>query len=296
MSQFKGEYINTKKFSAEKIVRDTKAVSAALSTMILTGAVVSMLLVTMLFANSFLDTRLAENEFAANKQFLLTAGLQIDDIAWTIGRTQTLRYSSSFGSMGFQSAALNYTFEARIGSNWEVLFTNITGILMFNMPIQAFSLGNNYFERINPVRNGSFLQYGSTASVNHVYSIANLPMAEGNYTRIVVAPTIRVLNSTISGPQYGETRYYKFYLPILEPGNHLYRSQSVTMSGNGITKIARNGVNQVRISVSFPNGDESLGFGSNFFKFDHQTEIINLFGNAVVEFYLGSVIVTLGKV
>ncbi|MCW3998462.1 MAG: hypothetical protein NWF10_07835 [Candidatus Bathyarchaeota archaeon] len=255
-----------------------------------------MLLVTMVFANTFLDTRLAENEFNANKQFLLTTGLQIDDIAWTIGRTQTIRYSSRFGTMAFQSAALNYTFEVRIGSAWKTLFSNITGMIMFNMPVEAFSMGNNYFDRISPTSNGSFLQQGSTAPVNHVFGVTNLPMAEGNYTRLVVAPTIRVLNSTIAGPQQGATRYYKFYLPVLEPGTHLYRSQSITMTGSDITKIAESGVNQVKITLTFPNGDESLGFGSNFFKFDHSTEIVNLPGNSVVEFYVGSVIVTLGKV
>ncbi|MCJ7714362.1 hypothetical protein MUO66_07900, partial [Candidatus Bathyarchaeota archaeon] len=61
-----------------------------------------MVLVTAGFANTFLDARLAENEFSTNKQFLLTTALQIDDIAWTVGRTQTVRFSSKFGNMKFQ--------------------------------------------------------------------------------------------------------------------------------------------------------------------------------------------------
>lgn len=198
--------------------------------------------------------------------------------------------------MAFQSAALKYSFEVRAGSTWQTLFSNVTGMIMFNMPIEAFSMGNNYFDRISPNSNGSFLQQGSTAPVSHVFSNTNVPMAEGNYTRIIVVPTIRLLNSTIDGPQQGPTRYYKFYLPILEPGTHLYRSQSITMTGSYITKFAKSGVNQVRINATFPNGDESLGFGSSFFNFDHLSETINLVGNSVVEFYIGSVIVTLGKV
>ena len=121
-------------------------------------------------------------------------------------------------------------------------------------------------------------------------------MNEGNYTRLVLAPTIRMLNSTIAGPQQGATRYYRFYLPILEPGTHLYRSQSITMTGSAITKIAESGVSQVKITVTYPNGDESGGWVSIFFKFDSNSEIVNLPGNSVVEFYIGSVIVTLGKV
>ncbi len=95
----------------QSLRRDKRAVSPAISTVILTAAVVVMILVAMNFANNFLNMRMAENEFSANKQFMLTTGLQIDDIAWTIGRTQTVRYSSQFGSIKFQSSTLNYSFE-----------------------------------------------------------------------------------------------------------------------------------------------------------------------------------------
>jgi len=292
----KGEGNNTKKNSIKQIRKDKKAVSPALSTMIITGAVISMILVTVVYSNNFLNARLAENEFSSIKQFLSTTGLQIDDIAWTIGRTQTVHYSSRFGNMAFQNETLNYTFEARVGSNWKTLATVETGIIMFNVPASTFSMGNNYFDRISPSLNGAFLQRGSTAPVAHVFALEKLPMAEGNYTRIVVAPTIRMLNSTIAGPQQGATRYYKFYLPTLETGNHLYRSQSISMTGSEITKISESGVNEVKISVTFPNGDEFTGFNSDFFRFDNDSEEVTLPGNSVVELYIGSVIVTLGKV
>ena len=243
---------NTGSSHARSLRKDKRAVSPAVSTVILTAAVVVMILVAMGFANNFLDARMAENEFSTNKQFMLTTGLQIDDIAWTIGRTQTVRYSSQYGNMKFQSLALNYTFEVDTGSGWEFLFSNVTGMILFNVPISTYSVGNNYFERISPSSNGSFLQQGPSAPVSHVFCVEKLPMAEGNYTRIVVVSTIRVLNSTIAGPQQpNATNYFKFYLPTLEPGTHLHRSQSITMTGRDIIKIVRSGVNQVRITVTF---------------------------------------------
>jgi len=253
-----------------------------------------MILVAMSFANNFLDARMAENEFSTNKQFLLTTGLQIDDIAWTIGRTQTVRYSSMFGNMKFQSATVNYTFEVYTGAGWETLFSNVTGMILFNIPVSTYSVSNNYFERITPSSNGSFLQQGSSAPVTHVFCVEKLPMNEGNYTRIVVVPSIRMLNSTISGPQQNPTNYFKFYLPTLEPGSHLYRSQSITMTGSDIIKVTQSEVDQVRITVTFPN--VGLGFDSGFFNFDHVSETIDLPDESVVEFYTGKVIVTLGQV
>jgi len=295
---------NTGSSHAQSLRKDKRAVSPAISTVILTAAVVVMILVAMGFANNFLDARMAENEFSTNKQFMLTTGLQIDDIAWTIGRTQTVRYSSKFGNIKFQSSALNYTFEVNTGTGWEVLFSNVTGMILFNIPISTYSISNNYFERISPASNGSFLQRGPSAPVSHVFCVEKLPMAEGNYTRIVVVPSIRRLDSTIAGSQ-GTSNYTKFYLPTLEPGTHRYLSQSITLTGESITKIVKSGVSQVRINVTFPNGKplSTQGFDYDFFNFDHTigslnlaSETVSLPANSVVEFYIGKVKVTLGQV
>jgi hypothetical protein len=259
------------------------------------AAVIVMILVAMGFANNFLDARMAENEFSTNKQFMLTTGLQIDDIAWTIGRTQTVRYSSQYGNMKVQSPAVNYAFEVNMSGVWVPVIANDTGMIMFNIPVSTYSISNNYFERLMPSSNGSFLQQGPSAPVTQVFCIEKLPMNEGNYTRIVVVPSIRMLNSTIAGPGGPtSTNYYKFYLPILKQGTHLYRSQSITMTGNDITKVVRSGVSQVRINVTFPNAPS--GFDSDFFNFDNISETVDLPANSVVEFYIGNVVVTLGQI
>jgi len=250
-----------------------------------------MILVAMGFANNFLDARMAENEFSTNKQFMHTVGFQIDDIAWTIGRTQTVRYSSQYGNMKVQSPAVNYTFEV----DGEVVFSIGTGMILYNIPVSTYSISNNYFERIMPSSNGSFSQVGSSAPVCQVFCIEKLPMNEGNYTRLVVVPSIRMLNSTITGPGGPTlTNYYKFYLPTLLQGTHLYRSQSITMTGVDITKVVRSGVNQVRINVTFPNA--GIGFDSGFFNFDNISETIPLSSGSIVEFYIGKVVVTLGQI
>lgn len=253
-----------------------------------------MILVAMMYANTFIDSRMAENEFSTNKQFMVTTGLQIDDTAWTIGRTQTVRYSSQYGSMNFLSSAVRYAFEIYDGSNWKTLFSDITGMILFNVPVATYSITNGYFERIMPSSNGSFLQKGSTAPVNQVFCVEKLPMKGGNYTRIVVVPTIRMLNSTIESPLGSPTNYYKFYLPVLMQGNHLYRSQSITIASEDIVKMVESGINKVRISVIFPSDD--LGFDSDFFNFDHLSETVELLPDSVVEFYMGKVIVSLGKI
>jgi hypothetical protein len=253
----------------------------------MTAAVVTLVLVTAAYANNFLDARMAENEFSANKQFMLTTGLQVDDIAWTIGRTQTVRYSSRYGNVKFEPSVLSYTFEVDCGSGFQTVNYTTTGIILYNMPTSIITFGNNYFERIFPSSNGSFLQQGASAPVTHVFVVEKLPMADGSYTRIVVAPSIRMLNQTIGGKSY-----FKFFLPSLNQGSNPHLSQSITLTGNDVTKVTIRDVTQVRINVTFPYA--SQGYDSAFFNFEKTSEIVDVPDGSVVEFYVGKVIVSLG--
>jgi len=276
--------------SPHNLKKDRKAVSPAISTVILTSAVVVLLVVTIAFANNFLDARMAENEFGAMKQFMQTVGLQIDDVAWIIGRTQTIRYATKFGQVSFEAAALNYTLFVDKGGGYVYSIGNLTGVLLFNMPIVKYSLGNNYYESIFP-SDRSFLQKGTSAPVSHVYATERLPMRDGSFIRVVVAPTIRMLNSTISmsGTQ---NSYFKFYLPVLSNGTSPYHSQSVTLTGKNVLVKTEGGVNAVKIRVSFPK--INLGFDKSFFNFDNEEKVVDVPDGSIIEVYTSEVSVSLG--
>ncbi|MEM3000009.1 MAG: hypothetical protein QXX34_05755 [Candidatus Bathyarchaeia archaeon] len=277
----------------ESLRRDKHAVAPAVSTVILTAVVVVMILVAATYASTFLDKRLAENEYSANKQFMLTTGLQLDDIAWTIGRTQTIRYSSRYGTMTVKPAVIRYT----VTVDGTPLFSEdigVTGILMFNMPVSSYSVGNGYFERVVPAYSDSILLEGTSASACHVLCVEKLPMNDGSYTRIVLAPTIRLMQTTISRGT-SNTTYYKFYLPRLVPSNEQrYLSQSVTLVGENVTKYSVLGNNQVTIDVEFLESD----FNNDFFQFARLSETVSMEPNSnpVVEFYVGTVSVKIGDV
>ena len=219
-----------------------------------------MILVAMNYAENTLSTKMAANEFSSNQQFLRTTGQQIDDIAWIVGRTQTISYSGRYGQVSFQPDVLTYTFEVLTSSGWQSPVTYSTGIIMFNMPVSSYSMGNNY---IDPGASTSFLMSGSSAHISKVYSIEKIPMTDGSYLRTVVVPTVRVLGSDSD---------FKFYLPTLDNGTNLYRSQSITMVGNGISKQieTKQDVDQVKITVAYTKAAQ--GFDSSFFNFNQATE------------------------
>ena len=266
--------------------RDKRAISPAISTTILTSAVIVMLLVTTTFANNYLSQRIAENEFNAMKQFMQTIGLQLDDVSWTIGRTQTVRYASTYGQVNFESAALNYT----VYVNDVPVASFSAGMLLFNMPTSKFNLGNGYSALIFPPSR-SFLQQGTSAPVSHVFVIEIVPMNDGNYIRIVVAPSMRMLNSTITTG--GTTKnYYNFYFPILASGNNPRLSPTVTLQGTSVNVLTQGNVNKIKIHVGFPKA--SLGFDSSFFNFENLDEEVDVPSQSILQFYTSEVIVSLG--
>jgi hypothetical protein len=263
--------------------KDKRALSPAISTTVLTSAIVVMLLVTITFANNYLNARVAENEFNAMKQFMHTIGLQIDDVAWIPGRTQTMRYASKYGQVKLQSPALNYSFYFD-----RVLLANFTvGAILFSIPVTAYSVGNNYFERIFPPSD-SFLQKNASAPVCQLFVVEKLPMMDGSYIRIVVSPVIRQLTSVINN-----ITYVKLYLPVLRAGPNPQQSQSVTLTGKNVLHQTKNGATNVTIGLDFPNG-QGTGLTADFFNFARTSETINVTSTSVVEIYTGEVIVSLG--
>jgi hypothetical protein len=284
---------------ANSVIKNRRGVSVVISTVIVTTTILVTVLITLATANSVLNSSLAENEFDASKQFMLTTGLQIDNVAWTVGRTQTIAYYSKFGHVRLQTLALNYSvrMHSNATGNWETIFPNgiTTGMMLFNMPLTAYNLCNDYFERLLPTnptstsQNCSFLQEGPTATVSHVFVHELLPTNNESYLRIAAVPSIRVLNSSIYSPTQS-TSYYKFFLPTLERSSQNPQlTQSVTMVGGEVTKVIRKDIDQVEITVSFPSG-----FDADFFKFDKLVETMSLPEDSVVEFYISKVIVSQG--
>lgn len=266
--------------------RDNRGVSPAFSTVILTAAVIVMVLVAMNYASSILNSKMSENEFSSQEQFMQTVGLQVDDIAWTIGRTQTLSYNIRFGQIKIEPNVVDYTVEVHSGSQWQTLPIAIqTGAILYNMPVSSFSLWSGYFKRLPQDANDAILQTGSSAPIAKVFAIEKLPMADGSYLRVAVVPTMRVLNSS-------STNCYKLYLPTLSNGTQQYITQSLTMTGDGISKEVKDGVDQIRITAAFPKA--ALGFDSSFFNFHSVSETLSFPVGSLVELYVGDVMVKVG--
>ena len=268
-------------------LRSSKAVSPAISAVVMTGTVVALISVALVFANNLLSVKMAESEFNSAIQVMQTVGLQIDDVAWVIGRTETVRYSSRYGDVAFESA-LNYTIYIKTGESelYQRLYSTTTGIICFNMPVSQYSVGDNYYELVYPSVDEGLLLKGASAPVARVFAVEKLLTGGKSFVRVVVAPTIRMLNLTV-----GDTNYVRLYLPVLSEGNATKRYQSITLTGESVSKCGQS-VTGIKVEVAFPLSE--LGFSDSFFHFSETTETISLTGETVVELYVGEVDVALG--
>jgi hypothetical protein len=296
----------------ERLRKDRKAVSPAISTVIMTAVLVTLVLVAVAYANNYLSVQMASSEFSGDEQFMLSTGLQIDAVAWTIGATQTVQYTARYAQVTFVPAILRYTFETSTnnGASWTPIpsSTITTGIILINMPVTSYNLGKNYFGRIFPASNGSILQQGASAPVSQVFATEKTPMADGSYARIVVVPVARLLNSTLAGAT--QSYYYKFYLPTLVSGSSPHISQSITLIGTSLTKITPPGATTnflFRIkATSLASNSNPPSFNLSFFNFDHivgnatdvansfATETVSMPAGSLIEIYTSTVVVSMG--
>ena len=180
--------------------------------------------------------------------------------------------------------------------NGTYKFSYATGVLLFNIPTSKYSVTNGYWELISPSKNENLTLKGTSAPVVRVFAVEKLPMGDGSYIRVVVAPSIRFLNSTIT--MSGSSTYYvKLYLPVLTFGSAPRRTQAVTLTGNSVEAKTVSGVTKVNVTVSFPKGNPPENFDNTFFNFRNLYEPIQIPGgytDSVFEFYVGGVTADFG--
>ena len=277
-----------------------RALSPVISSVIMTGAMIAILSVALGFANSFLSARVAEGDYTSSKQLMQSVGLQIDDVAWTAGRTETISYATQYGDVELEPDVLTYTVTVENAEGSHV-FQNTTSALMFNIPTYEFSISDDYWVQLYPEQDTSLTLTGTSAPIARVFEVEQVPMPDGDYVRVVVAPSIRILYSSINSST--NTRYVRMYLPVLSAGESPRLYQSMTLIGESVEAYTLNTVESISVTVDFPKG-VSDGFDSDFFNFPAVSQAIDVpsivtypaegYHNVVLELYLSEVSVGFG--
>lgn len=274
------------------------AISPAISSVIMTGAMIAILSVAFGFANSFLSARVAEGDYVSSRQLMQSVGLQIDDVAWTAGRTETISYATQFGDVELETDVLNYTVSVVTSTN-TFEFSNETGALMFNLPTYEYSVSDDYWVKLYPEQDTSLTLTGTSAPIARIFEVEQVPMTDGDYIRVVAAPSIRILFSSINSSTTS-TRYIRMYLPVITEGESPRLYQSITLIGESVEAYTLNDVRSISVTVDFPKA--AGGFNAGFFNFPGSNpQIFNFsslydggYDNVVLELYLSEVSVGFG--
>jgi hypothetical protein len=249
----------------------------------------------MIFADNLLTASIAQGNFNSAKQFMQTIAMQIDDVAWQIGQTETVPYSSNYGTVNALNGTLQYKITMTSNTGSVQTYTFSTGMIYFYMLTSYYSISNNYFSQVWPSQVINPVNNGSSAPVASVFAVEKMPMSDGSYIRVVAAPVIRLINSTITTSS-NSTLYFNFYLPVLSLTSSPRLLQSVTLKGNSISIGTQSNLKSVSIAVSFPKN--SSGFDNTFFHFPRTSMTITAPQKQgftyVAQLYTASVAVTLG--
>jgi hypothetical protein len=98
--------------------RDKRAVSPAISTVVLTAAGIVMILIAMSYANNILALKMAQNEFSTNKQFIQTTAKpysngQFFEQVWKCAVPSSSSKLHFSNSHKFRMGKLNYIWKNR---------------------------------------------------------------------------------------------------------------------------------------------------------------------------------------
>jgi len=220
--------------------KKTKAVAPIVSTIMLMAVTLFVMSIALSFVNNTLTRREGENDFESAKIFMKNVGLQIDDVAWTKGRVDTVHFTSQYGQVEFlsgdlpESAPLKYTVtynyldEYGVEISYEEYY--YSSILMYNLPIDKSFLGEGYDEAILPKNVNSARELkpvasGTTAPVANVFAIQKSNVGADQYLRIVLVPVMR---------------YHEYYVSSSGPQTNL--GYSTTPIKINIQKVTWNGV------------------------------------------------------
>jgi len=281
------------------VLRNRRAVSSIVATLMLMLITVTTLSITLVFVQSNLTRGEAENNFVFAKVFMKTLGLQVDDVAWQTGQMDTIQYSSRDGEMFLREGILEYEIKVKyVGVTGETIVANyMLNGLFFSIPISKYSLDNSYFTELLPGDMSTLILSRSTDPVTRVFVVQKNPIGpegdyESEYIRVGVIPVIRATSysiTTTSDVGTTTTKYCKLLLAKLQTGLGTPSApQYVTLLGSDITARILKGVETLTVTISYPKS--ALGYNDQFFRFPQETQTLN-FGTdgAEVEIYVSTV-------
>ena len=150
------------------LLRQNKAVSTAISALIITAVTATLVMVVAAYAYYVLDQQRGGAEFEVAKKSILAFDDALQDAAWKLNASRAARFKIDFGNLLLIPDAMNLTVTATIdGINPTTLGSISTGLIKYSISTQYVTFGANYTSYI--LGDSDLVVTDSTESLGRVF-------------------------------------------------------------------------------------------------------------------------------
>ena len=244
------------------IFKSRRGDAPIISTILLMAITLLTMSLALNWVNATLTRRNGEADFESAKIFMKTIGLQVDDVAWTQGRVDTVRFASEFGLLQYVPNALRYDV-TYIDSTELVVGTSTftSSIFMFNMPTIKYSLSDGYYELLLPSTEPNLIDSGVSAPVMKVFARQLYEAGDSDFIRVAAVPMIRMREHTVTVDTSTKS-FVSLYIPRLD-GKATASKSIIVLSGKNVIPQTILNVKKITVTVTYLDSN----YGSNFYNF-----------------------------
>jgi len=285
-----------------------KALSHVVTTIIIASTLVVLVLAAVAVTQQVLNSYWPQNDILTGKQFMVSVGEGINNVAWRPSQSNVIPYTTHVGLLAFREDSINYTITIETNNTGTQTFNVSTGIFLYRLPLQYYTMSEGYFERLPyNVSENDPVALGANVTTNRVFLVRESTGTETGYIVLAVVPRFSLINNTITFVTNGDNRttiYYRLYIANLTLGTVGATQRSITVQGIGFKVTQYSKVYNVTVKVGFPK-DYPWGFYNDFFHFNSTEQVIPVpiagvvvngvvVEDVVVEVYVGNVVLSYG--
>ncbi len=190
-----------RKMPLQKLRRNQRAASPAVSAVIITAVSVVLVMVAGTYALQTLDRQKGASEFETVKKSIVSFDDSVRDIAWERDSSRYTRFTINYGFLKLMPSTIPLNIDV---TDYDVSYSTTTGCLQYSLSTTYLTYGDQYLSYI--AGNSSVISTDSTESLGRAYvsQVANWVNITLNYrVRAMKVYTVAVnQNGTIFDVSY----------------------------------------------------------------------------------------------
>jgi len=194
------------------LLRNKRAVSHAVSAIIITATTVTLVLVASIYAYQIMDLQKAAAEYEVAKKSILAFNDALENVAWKPNAARSTRFTIDYGRLEVTPEALTVSINATVNGSPVTLLSNSTGFMRYYLSAKYVTFGEGYQSYI--WGNSSSLIIGSTASYGR--AVVN---QQSGWVTITLDYRVRAMRTSVVQVGGGNVNYVDVWFIKLKINN-----------------------------------------------------------------------------